>query len=295
MHVTLLGTGCPSVDVDRYGPATLVEAGAGARMLFDCGSGVTQRLVAAGCPGRELDALLLTHLHSDHLVDFYQLVDSSWHQGRDRPVRVFGPPGTCEFAEGTMALWQKELAQRIAHERRASTAALDIEAEEIASGDVLSFGDACVRVVEVEHQPVRHAFGLIVETDAAKVAISGDTRYCPDLIAAAQGADLLVHEVFIHREMVGLGSGRTPETVENVVSCHTLSDVVGKVATEANVKMLALTQFVPPKADREALVAEVRRDFAGPVLIGEDLMRIDAAADAVRHGNTVFGVAGSGA
>src|SRR3546814_1184653 len=73
MEIVFLGTGCPVVSTERYGPAQLILAD-NAKILVDCGSGVTQRLVAAGTPGRALDALLLTHLHSDHLVDLYQLI-----------------------------------------------------------------------------------------------------------------------------------------------------------------------------------------------------------------------------
>src|SRR5690242_10992739 len=120
MKLTLLGTGCPQVDTGRYGPASLVRRD-GRAFLVDCGSGVTQRLLAAGSAGAALDALLLTHLHSDHLVDLFQLVISSWHQGRDRPQRVFGPKGTRRFVEATLAAWQPDLEQRIAHERRPST------------------------------------------------------------------------------------------------------------------------------------------------------------------------------
>src|SRR5207344_1217148 len=75
MELVLLGTGCPQCDPDRRGPASLVRHG-GLNLLVDCGSGVTQRLVEAGTNGAAIDALLLTHLHSDHLVDFYQLVIS---------------------------------------------------------------------------------------------------------------------------------------------------------------------------------------------------------------------------
>ena len=76
MLVTLLGTGCPQCHPARLGPASLVHTG-GASFLIDCGSGVTQRLVAAGSSGAALDAVLLTHLHSDHVVDLYQLIVSS--------------------------------------------------------------------------------------------------------------------------------------------------------------------------------------------------------------------------
>ena len=70
---------------------------------------------------------------------------------------------------------------------------------------------------------------------------------------------------------------RTAETLANVASYHTLSDQVGKIAAEAGVGCLVLTHFVPPACDRQALLDEVAADFAGPLLIGEDLMTVDAA------------------
>jgi ribonuclease Z len=249
---------------------------------------VTQRLVAADTPGRAIDALLLTHLHSDHLVDLYQLVVSSWHQGRDRPLPVYGPTGTRRYVEGLMALWEPERRQRIAHEQRPSTAGLEVEVTEIAAGDELAFGGLSVRVVEVDHRPVRHAFGFVFEGGGRKLALSGDTRRCAALIAAARDADLLVHEVFVHREMPVVPGVRSAETVANVAAYHTLSDEVGKIATEARAKALALTHFVPPAADREALLAEVAVDFKGPLVLAEDLLRIDLLRRRVACGKAVL-------
>ncbi len=285
--VTLLGTGCPVVHLERYGPAQLIGHGA-TRVLVDSGSGVTQRLLAAGCPGRTIDALFLTHLHSDHLVDLFQLVISSWHQGRDRPQRVFGPRGTRAFVDGLMRLWRPELEQRIAHERRPSTAALEIEVTEIAGGERHAVGDLAVEVVEVDHKPVRHAFGFVctpaADGSGPRIALSGDTRRSPALIAAARGAEILVHEVFVHREMPVVEGVRSAETVANVAAYHTLSSEVGRIAAEAGVGCLVLTHFVPPAADRDRLLAEVAADFTGPVLLGEDLMTIDADTHTVAHG-----------
>jgi len=280
MRVTLLGTGCPVAHAERFGPAQLIRH-ENVNLLVDCGSGVTQRLVAAGCPGKAIDALLLTHLHSDHLVDLYQLIVSSWHQGRDRPQRVFGPPGTGRYVDGLMALWKPELDLRIAHERRPSTAALEVEVTEIAPGQTLVFGRLSVAVVEVDHKPVRDAYGFVCAGGGRRVALSGDTRRCPALIEAARGADVLVHEVFIHREMPVVPGVRSAETVRNVMSYHTVSGEVGEVAREAGVGCLVLTHFVPPSFDKAALLAEVQRDFAGPVVIGEDLMTLDADAGTV--------------
>lgn len=283
MILTLLGTGCPVVSLERAGPAQLVSLG-GRHLLIDCGSQVTQRLLAAGVPGKAVDALLLTHLHSDHLVDLFQLVISSWHQGRERPWRVFGPPGTRRYVEGLMALWQPELAQRIAHERRPSTVGLEVEVEEIAAGWQLDLDGLVTTAFDVEHRPVKHAFGFHCAGGGRRLVVSGDTRRCAALIDAAQGADLLLHEVFVHRDMPVVAGVRSAETVANVAAYHTLSTEVGKIAAEAGVKALCLTHIVPPAAGRAALLAEVMADFAGPTILGEDLMRIDLASRQVTHG-----------
>ncbi len=280
MELTLLGTGCPIVSADRYGPAQIVRHD-GTVLLVDCGSGVTQRLAQAGISGRDIDAVLLTHMHSDHIVDLFQLVISSWHQGRDRPQKVYGPPGTYRYVDGLVSLWHTEMEQRIAHERRPSALALQTEVTEIKPGETMEFGAMRVRAVEVDHKPVRHAYGYVFETAAAKLAISGDTRPCDALIEAARGADLLLHEVFVHREIPVLEGVRTAETVENVASYHTLSGDVGKVAAKAGAKWLALTHFVPPDCDTEALYQEVKADFDGPVTIGADLMVLDVAQGTV--------------
>lgn len=292
MRLTLLGTGCPVVSLDRYGPATLVRAD-GAAVLVDCGSGVTQRLVAAGCPGRDLDAVLLTHLHSDHLVDLYQLIVSSWHQGRNRPQRVFGPPGTRAYVTGLMDLWAAERAQRIAHEARPSTRGLEVEVTEIADGWTLDLEGLEIAGFAVDHRPVRHAFGFAFAHGGKRLVISGDTRPCPALEAAAQGADLLVNEVFIHREMPVVAGVRSAETVANVGAYHTASTEVGKLAERAGVRLLALTHFVPPDCDGQALLAEVAADFRGPVVVGEDLMTFDLAAGTLSYGRAVMSLPGT--
>jgi ribonuclease Z len=281
MEFVLLGTGCPQCDPSRLGPSNLVRHG-GRAFLVDCGSGVTQRLVEAGTPGAALDAVLLTHLHSDHVVDFYQLAISSWHQGRDRPQRVFGPPGTRRFVEGMMALWEPERSQRIAHEKRPSTAAFEMDIVEIAPGTIWDDGELGIRAVAANHHPVRDAFGFVFEAAGRKLAFSGDTAYCPALIEAARGADALVHECFIHREMKP-AANRSPEGMRNVAAYHTLSGEVGRVAREAGVGVLVLNHFVPTRFDRAALIAEVRETWRGPLVIGEDLMAYDCATRSLAH------------
>ncbi|HKF72284.1 MAG TPA: MBL fold metallo-hydrolase [Stellaceae bacterium] len=289
MRVTLLGTGCPQCDPDRLGPASLVQQG-GRQLLIDVGSGATQRLVSAGSSGRALEAVLLTHLHSDHIVDLFQLVISSWHQGRDRAQRIYGPEGTRRFVEGLMALWRPELEQRIAHEVRPSTAALEVDVTEIGEGEVLCLDDIVVHAVAVDHFPVKPAFGFVVEAGGTRAVFSGDTAPCPALTTAARGADLLVHECFIHGIMRPEPGVRTEQGLANVARYHTASGEIGKIAAEARVRCVLLNHFVPTKFDKEAVLAEVRRDYHGPVLIGEDLMSVDLASGVVAYAGARIGL-----
>ena len=86
-NIKLLGTGCPSPSYLRFGPSTLVEIQSRS-YLFDAGSGVTQRLNELEIKSSEIDVLFITHMHSDHIVDIYQLYISGWHQGRNKPFKL---------------------------------------------------------------------------------------------------------------------------------------------------------------------------------------------------------------
>lgn len=283
MKVTLLGTGCPQCHPKRFGPSNLLSAG-DTHILVDCGSGVTQRLVSAGVSGRDIDAVLLTHLHTDHVIDLYQLIVSSWHQGRDRPQRIFGPKGTRTYVDGLMKLWRPEREMRIAHERRPSAIGLEVEVTEFDEGTFFETNDVSVRAVRVLHEPVKEAFGFVFQgKDGGKTVFSGDTAYCPALIKAASGADVLVHECFIHREMVPVEGVRSEETIAAVASYHTLPAEVGRVAREAGVKFLMANHFVPAEFDRKALAAEISAEFSGPFVIGEDLMCYNTKSRTLTH------------
>src|ERR1700745_502102 len=96
LKVTLLGTGNPRPVFARFCPSTLVAAGKH-ELLFDCGRGATQRIYQLNIPFNQVNALFLTHLHSDHTVGIPDLWLTGWIRGRHVPMRVWGPPGTREM------------------------------------------------------------------------------------------------------------------------------------------------------------------------------------------------------
>ena len=273
MKLTLLGTGCPKVDFKRFGPANLVSTNK-TKILVDCGSGVTQRLNEAKISSEEIDALFLTHLHSDHVVDFYQLIISSWHSYRTKPWKVYGPKGTNFFVKKIMSAWKVERKQRIKYEARSSTKAFKIIVKEFKSIGTIKVKDIKVSYFEVDHKPVKYAYGFNFLHKNKKLTISGDTRPSENVMKFGQLADVLLHEVFIDGEIIKTNKMRTAKTLHNVKAYHTSSSLVGKIAKITRCKKLVLTHFVPTQFDEKKLKEIVKKDFDKNPIIGRDLLKI---------------------
>ena len=273
MKLTLLGTGCPSVDHKRFGPANLISTKK-TKILVDCGSGITQRLHQLNISLAEIDVLLFTHLHSDHAVDLYQLIISSWHSYRVKPWKIYGPKGTKKFVKKIMDAWAEERKLRISYESRASAKAFEMQVTEFKSIGSIKIKDVNIKYFEVDHKPVKYAYGFCFTNNSKKLTISGDTRPCENLMKYAQKSDLLLHEVFIEGEILQINKMRTKKTLHNVQSYHTTSKQVGKVAFISRAKKLVLTHFVPTRFNKNNLKKIVKKDFGKDPVIGEDLMTI---------------------
>ena len=273
MELTLLGTGCPSVDHKRFGPSNLVSTKK-TKILVDCGSGITQRLHELKVSSADIDALLFTHLHSDHAVDLYQLIISSWHSYRIKPWKIYGPKGTKKFVKKIMDAWADERKLRISYESRASAKAFDIQVTEFKSIGSIKIKDLSIKYFEVDHKPVKYAYGFCFTNKNKKLTISGDTKPCENLMKYAQSSDVLLHEVFIEGEILEINKMRTAKTLHNVQSYHTTSTQVGKVAFISRAKKLVLTHFVPTRFNKNNLKKVVKKDFGKDPIIGEDLMTI---------------------
>ena len=273
MKLTLLGTGCPSIDYKRCGSANLIFSKK-TKILIDCGSGVTQRLNQSGHSSAEIDALLLTHLHTDHVIDLYQLIISSWHSDRDAIWKIYGPKGTKKFVSKIMNAWQIERAQRIKYENRSSTKAFNIIVKEFSTSGTINIKDLKIKYFEVDHKPVPFAYGFCFLKDNKKLTISGDTRPCENIMKFGQLSDVLLHEVFIEDEIKVTNKMRTLKTLHNVKDYHTPSSIVGKIASLTRCKKLVLTHLVPTKFNEKKLKKIVKKDFGKDPIIGRDLLKI---------------------
>jgi ribonuclease Z len=271
IRVTLLGTGSPAPVMNRFGPSTLVEAG-GQKFVFDAGRGALQRLTQIKVRWKDVDGLFLTHLHSDHIVGFPDLWLTGWLAGRDRPVKVWGPPGTRKMMSHLDQAFDADIRVRL-YDDRLPPDGVAIEAQDVADGFVYEKGGVKITVFEVDHTPVKPAFGYRIDYRGRSVVLSGDTRASENLIRRAEGVDVLIHEVAAPETLQR--AGVAPEQSKNIVAHHVTPEQAGEVFSRARPRLAVYSHLVLPTATEQDLIAPTRKTYAGPLELGEDLMVIE--------------------
>jgi ribonuclease Z len=273
IRVTLLGTGVPTPVMERFGPGVLVEAG-GESMVFDAGRGVLQRLYQIRASLKEMRAVFLTHLHSDHTVGLPDLWLTGWLIGRtETPLRVWGPRGTKAMMEHLDAAFNYDIRIR-AYDDRIHPEGAVVLAQEIEEGVVYEHNGVKVTAFAVDHAPIYPAFGYRVDYAGRAVVISGDTRFCENLIRHARGADVLLHEVIVSQMMQGR-SNANQAAVERVIAHHTTPEQAGEIFTRVQPGLAVYTHIIPVTATAQDIIPPTRQTYAGPLEVGEDLMVID--------------------
>ena len=173
-----------------------------------------------------------------------------------------------------MNSWKDERTQRINYEARSSIKAFKILVKEFKSKGNIKIKDMKITYFEVDHKPVKHAYGFNFLNKNKKLTISGDTRPCENIMKYGQNADVLLHEVFIDGELKETNKMRSRQTLHNVRSYHTPSSILGKIAKLTNCKKLVLTHLVPTKFNEIKLKKTIRDDYGKNPIIGHDLLKI---------------------
>jgi ribonuclease BN (tRNA processing enzyme) len=274
-RLVLLGTkGGPAIRPGGPSPTSSLLEIAGRRIVVDCGLGVTRGFVEAGLHLRDLDLVLLTHLHSDHVLEFGPLIHTAWTTGLATPVSVYGPPGTEALWQGFLASLDYDIRTRIADEGRPELGPL-VAIREYGPGDVIAEGGLTVRALRVDHPPVTDCFALRIEAAGRAIVFSADTAYCPPLADFAAGADILVHEAMLPEglESIVARTGNGSRLREHLVASHTFAADAGRIATAAGVRRLVLNHLIPaddPAFGEAHWRAALADTWNGELVIGRD-------------------------
>ena len=267
--VTLLGTGTPRPQIERFGPAVLVEAG-GDKLLIDAGRGVAQRLLEVGADFADVHQVFVTHLHYDHVVGLPDLLLSGWIYGRAQPLAVRGPAGVAAHVKHLRLAYDADVSLRLRHTALPARGG-SFEATEIEPGTVWRSGDLKVTAFAVDHGVVAHALGYRVDYRGRSVVVSGDTSYSPDLVAHARDADLLVHEV----ATASAALRRANPRLRRVLDYHATPDEVARVLRETSPRLAVLVHPLVYGVTEEEVLAAAGAGHSVEVLFGEDRMAID--------------------
>jgi ribonuclease Z len=271
LRITLLGSGSgPPVRLRQFGASTLVEAG-GTRLLFDCGRGATIRLTQAGIPIGSIDRVFLTHLHSDHVMQIPDLLLAGWvgPTGRKTPLEVWGPAGTRDMMSAMEKAFAFDIHMRRDVDEKLPAAGIGVLSHDIHEGVVFDEDGVKVTAFLVDHGPVAPAFGYRVDYRGRSVALSGDTRASENLVKFAAGVDVLIHEAV--DPVAQRAASVNPALTERILAHHTTAEEAGQVFARVKPRLAVLSHAV----DSEALIAQTRKHYTGPLQGPEDLLLID--------------------
>ncbi len=261
--VVTCGTGAP-LPSDRAQTCTAVFV-AGQFFLFDLGDRAQPSVEALGLPITDLDAIFVTHFHSDHIADLGEAISRSWIIGRTDPLTVYGPEGIDPIVTNFLEIYSEDVVYRNEHhgptvfpEPELRTSAVTIEHS--PEGTVAYDRDGVtVKAYTVAHDPVEPSVGYRVEYRGRAVGISGDTIDSEGLRALAMDADVLVSEVldhnFVRDAACGLdraGDERNATIFRDIRDYHIGAETLGRVAEETGVETLMLTHMVPSQSPRRA-------------------------------------------
>jgi ribonuclease Z len=282
LHVAIAGSGSPLPDPKRRSPCAAVIAG-GRVYVVDTGEGASETLTRMGIAARRIEAVLMTHFHSDHIGGLGTVNLQRWvADAAATPMRVLGPPGVERVVAGINEAFRLDFGYRTAH-----------HGEELcppASAEM-------VTAFTVEHPPIRPAVGFRFDYGGRSIVVSGDTLYTRHLVAAAAGADLLVHDALSPALLqvvvdAAADAGQTARSriLADVPDYHATAPQAADAARDAGVGALAITHIVPPlplKGLEEIFLGDARERFTGPLWLARDgdLYSLPAAGGGVERAN----------
>jgi len=287
------GTGTPRFAADRSQPCLVVIAGE-QTLLFDAGQGALWAMEAMHSPWMSLDAIFLTHLHSDHISGVGEVIQNGWVAGRRQPVNVFGPSGTEGVIAGFREVYKPDIAERSStfgldkaeadQQLWGAVEEIDIDDKEIHT--VYNRDGVLVKAFQVEHPHWDQAYGYRIEYRGKTIVISGDTRASEQITRHAASADILVHEAY-NRQMMTMAAraagelalSTSPEVIDKIASVHTETHALADIAERAKVDKLIITHLIPPippSLPAEAYFVEgMSERYNGKIVVARDGMRVE--------------------
>ena len=288
LYVITTGTGAPMPDKNRTGSQTVIVAGEQV-LVFDAGPGSTLKLELSPVDVGAVDALFITHFHSDHIGGIGELMLKRWATvGQQQPLPIYGPTGVVNVVKGFEMAYNSDSIYRIAHHGEEAMPptgfggeahAFDLGTDLMSSKKVYQQENVEVIAFNVAHAPAFPAVGYRVNYKGRSVVITGDTKYTESLIHHSNKADVLISEA-LNKKFSSMVARATKNLESNasavatdIQDYHISPKEAADVAREAGVGQLVFTHVLPPVPSDLLIrpyLKEAREVYKGNIYMAND-------------------------
>ncbi len=269
--VTILGSGTPRLDIDRFSQSILIEHKKD-KFLFDAGRGSAIRLKQANILPSEINHVFFTHLHSDHILGFADIMMTGWIYQRKEQINIYGPLGTRNFVENTLQAYEEDIKIRSSAPENLDLNYLHTNIINLREGYKFIKNGLTIESFTVDHEPVAEAYGFKIYNEKYCLIISGDTRPTKNLINRAYDCNLLIHEIAHASHKI---QEKYPK-VKDIISYHTnieqLSEIIN--TTKPDLTILNHVLSLDGSSDQD-IENQINKLSNHKVIIAKDLMAID--------------------
>ena len=256
LSAAVCGSRSPLPSPGRAETCILVAAGEDL-FVVDIGDGSNDNLRSWNINFRDIEAVLITHLHSDHIADLPGLHQNAWVIGeRNSKLKVFGPEGVDQFTQGIEMAYAHDYVFRNEHHGDAIApleyAGFDTNVIDLNNPVIFDNGELKITAFRVVHEPIEPALGFKFEYKGRSIVITGDTSYTQSVIDNSMNADVLFHEAqanhmlaVMEKSLMSRGAHLLATVLDDITTYHTTLVEAAEIANEANVKKLFFYHLTP--------------------------------------------------
>ena len=256
LSAAVCGSRSPIPSPGRAETCILISAGEDL-FVVDIGDGSNDNLRSWNINFRNIEAVLITHLHSDHIADLPGLHQNAWVIGeRSSKLKVFGPEGVDQFTQGIEMAYAHDYVFRNEHHGDAIApleyAGFDTNVIDLNNPVIFDNGELKITAFRVVHEPIEPALGFKFEYKGRSIVITGDTSYTQSVIDNSMNADVLFHEAqanhmlaVMEKSLMSRGAHLLATVLDDITTYHTTLVEAAEIANEANVKKLFFYHLTP--------------------------------------------------
>lgn len=268
-RIITVGTGAPPLDINRVSPCTLIQY-KDKYFPVDLGYGSVRKIFEMGILPATITNALITHMHTDHTLDYGIFLMGGWPQGRRR-LHTIGPKGVQEMYQHYVDMFKDDISYRKGLGNSLDGITGNMEFTTVAGGESFELDGVKISTLHVPHTAYNVAYKF--EADGKCIVVTGDMTYCEAFIDFAKGADFAVMDA--NMAPSNFPDNSNPAFLSKILKSHATIEQVGEMAEAAGIKTVVLTHFTPDLYVGEAVKA-ISKVYHGEVIVGYDLMSIEA-------------------